>query len=119
MGGIISNVLCVHDITIKVIIILIIYIYRAQPIVTYLLGGGAICTAIWVREMSTDAAYEEGVGQIPSQGGPQADGMETAEGLVRRLVLPTYGGRDGGSGVAGGGDLRLRPPEHSSAIYCD
>ena len=69
--------------------------------------------------MSTDATYEEGVGQIPPQGGPQADGMATAEGSVRRLVLPTSGGYDRGSGVSGDGDLRLRPPEQSSAIYCD
>ena len=51
--------------------------------------------------MSPDAAYEEGVGHIPPQGGPQDDGTATAEGSVRRLVLPPYGGCDGGSGVAG------------------
>ena len=56
------------------------YIYRAQPIVTDLLGGGAIGPDIRVRDMSTDAAYEEGVGQISPQGGPQADGMATTEG---------------------------------------
>ena len=69
--------------------------------------------------MSTDAAYEEGVGQIPPQGGPQAEGMATAEGSVWKLVLPNSGGCTGGSRVAGDGYLRLRPPEHSSAIYCD
>ena len=33
---------------------------------TYLLCSGAIGPAIWVREMGPDAAYEEGVEQIPS-----------------------------------------------------
>ena len=69
--------------------------------------------------MDPDAAHELGVGQIPPQGGPQADGMATAKGLVRRLGLPTSGVCDGGSGVAGDGDLNIRPPEHSSAIYCN
>ena len=69
--------------------------------------------------MSTDAACEEGFGNIPPQGGPRADCIATAEGLVQRLVLPTSGGCDGRTGVARDGYLRLRPPEHSSAIYCD
>ena len=81
MGGITGCVLCVHDITIRVIIILIIYIYRTQPIVTDLLGAGAIGNTIRVREMSPDTTYEEGVGQISPQGGPQADVMAIAEGL--------------------------------------
>ena len=45
---------------------------------TDLLGGGTIGPDIWVRYMVPDAAYEEGVGRIPPQGGPQADGMATA-----------------------------------------
>ena len=57
MGGITGRVLFVHDIIIRFIIILIIYIYRTQPIGTYLLGGGAIGPDIRVRDMSTDAAY--------------------------------------------------------------
>ena len=61
--------------------------------------------------MSPEAAYEEGVGQIPKQGGPQADGMATADGSLQRLVLPTSGGCDVRSRVAGDGYLRLRPPE--------
>ena len=69
--------------------------------------------------MSPDAAYEEGVGWIPPQGGPQADRVATAESLGWRLVLTTSGGCDDGSGVAGDEDLRLRPPEYISAIYCD
>ena len=54
--------------------------------VTYLLGGGTIGPAIWVRDMSTDAAYKEGFGQIPPQGGLRDDGMATVEGSVWRLV---------------------------------
>ena len=41
---------------------------------TYLLGGGAICSDIRVIDMGPDALYEEGVGKIPPQGGPQDDG---------------------------------------------
>ena len=33
---------------------------------TYLVGGGAIGTAIGVSKMGPDTAYEEGVGRIPS-----------------------------------------------------
>ena len=69
--------------------------------------------------MSPDAAYEEGVGQIPPQGGPQAEREATAEGAGWSLVLPPSGGCNGGGGFAGGGDLRLPLSEHSCAIYCD
>ena len=69
--------------------------------------------------MSTDAAYEEGIGRIPPQGCLQTDGMAVMEGAVRRLGLPPYGGCEGGGGVAGVGDLRLPSPEHSRAIYCN
>ena len=37
------------------------------------LGGGAIGPYIRVRYTSPHAAYEEGVGRIPPQGGPQDD----------------------------------------------
>ena len=67
--------------------------------------------------MGPGAAYEEGVGRIPPQDGPQADGTKTTEGAGRRLGLPPAGGFDGGGGFTGGGYLRLPPPEHSSAIY--
>ena len=110
MGGIIGRVLCVHDITIRFIIILIIYIQRTQPIGTYLLGGGAIGTDLQVSDMSPGTTNEEGVGRIPPQGVLQADRTATAEGSVQRLCLPNSGGCNGRSGVAGDGDLRLRPP---------
>ena len=86
---------------------------------TDLLGGSAIGNAVRVRDMGPDTAHEEGVGRIPPQGGPQADGAETAEGMGRRMVLPPAGGCDGRGGFAGHGDLRLPPPEHSRAVYCD
>ena len=55
---------------------------------TYFLGSGSISPAIRVRDMGPDAAYEEGVGRIPPQGGPQADGNAAVEGAGQRLVLP-------------------------------
>ena len=61
---------------------------RCQVIGTYLLGGGAIVTAIRVRDMGPDATYEEVVGRIPPQGGPQADGTAAVEGAGQRLGLP-------------------------------
>ena len=39
--------------------------------------------------------------------------------MVLRLVLTPYGGRDGGGGVTGGGDLSLLDPEYCGEIYCD
>ena len=60
---------------------------RCPYIGTYLLGGGAIGPAIQVRDMGPDAAYEEVVGHIPPQGGPQADRTAAVEGAGRRLGL--------------------------------
>ena len=45
--------------------------------------------------------------------------METAEGTGRRKGLTPTGGCDVGGGAVGGGDLRLPPPKHRGAIYCD
>ena len=69
--------------------------------------------------MGTDSAHEEGVGRIPPQGGPQADGEATVERTGRRLGLPPVGGGYGGGGRAGSGDLCLPSPEHSCTLYCD
>ena len=77
---------------------------------TDLLGGGAIGPAIRIRDMGPDAAYEEGIGRIPPQGGPQADGTAAVEGAVQRLGLTPYGGCNGRGEVAGVGDLRLPSP---------
>ena len=35
------------------------------------------------------------------------------------MGLPSVGVCNGGSWFAGGGDLRLLPPEHSRTVYCD
>ena len=64
---------------------------------TYLPGGSAIGHAIRVKDMVTAATHEEGVWQIPPQGGPQAGGAATVEGTGWRLGLPPSGGcNDGG-----------------------
>ena len=76
----------------------------------YLIGGGAIVHYVRVRDMGPGAANEEGVGRIPPQGGPQADGVTTAEGKGLRLGLLPAGRFDGGGGFAGGGYLRLPTP---------
>ena len=60
--------------------------------------------------MGTDAAHEEVFGQIPQQGGPQADREATTESPGRRVGLPPAGGFNGGGRIAGGGELRLSPP---------
>ena len=86
---------------------------------TYLLGCGKIGPAIRVRDMGPDIAYAEGVRRFPPKGGLQTDGTETTEGAGQRLGLPPTRGCVGGGGFAGGGDLRLPPPEHGGAIYCD
>ena len=86
---------------------------------TDLLGGSAIGHGVKFRDMGTDAAHEEGAGQIPPQIGPQDNGAATAEGAGQRLGLPPAGGCDGRGGFAGSGDLHIPPPEHSCAVYCD
>ena len=63
-----------------------------QDIKKDLLCGGAIVHDVWVRDMGPDTVYEECVGWIPPQGGPQADGAATNDGAVRRLGLTPAGG---------------------------
>ena len=77
---------------------------------TYLIGRGAIVPDVQVRDIGPGAANEEGVGRIPPQGSPQADGVKTAEGAGLRLGLLPTEGFDGGGGFAGGGYLRLPTP---------
>ena len=61
----------------------------------------------------------EGFGRIPPQGGPQADEESTLERTGRSKGLSHTVGRYGGGGIAGGGELRLPPPEHICTVYCD
>ena len=37
----------------------------------------------------------------------------------RRVGIPPTGGCDGKGITAGGGDLRLPPPEHGCKVYCN
>ena len=47
-----------------------------------LLGSGLGDSSVWVGDVGYDTAHWEGFGQIPSQGGPHADGTATLEGEV-------------------------------------
>ena len=69
--------------------------------------------------MGDDAAHWEGVGRIPPQGGPQAERGETLERGGQSVDITPSGGRDGGSGTAGCGYLRLLRPEHGHTVHCD
>ena len=60
--------------------------------------------------MGPEAAHEEGVGKIPPQGGLQADGVATVEGVGRRLGLPPSGRYNNRGGLTIGGELCLPPP---------
>ena len=59
------------------------------------------------------------VGRIPPQGGPQSDREATLEREVQSVDITPAGGRDDGNGTAGGGYLRLLPPEHGRTVNCD
>ena len=67
--------------------------------------------------MGDKPMHQEGVGLIPPQGGLQADREESSAREVRRVDIPPTGGRDGGVGPAGGGDLHFLVPEHSLAVH--
>ena len=72
-----------------------------------LLIGGSVGHALRVGEVGHDTAHWESFGWIPPQGGLQADGEATSERTGRSMGLSPAGGRDGGGGIAGGGDLCL------------
>ena len=69
--------------------------------------------------MVHDTAYGEGLGMVPPQGGPQADREATLERMGQSLSLSPDKGRDGGSRLERGGELRLPLPEHIHTVYCD
>ena len=75
--------------------------------------------ALWVGDVGNYTVHLEGLGRIPPQGGPQADGETTSERMGRWLVVSPAGGINGGGGITGGGDLRLSPPEHIRIGRCD
>ena len=89
---------------------------ECPEISTDLLGGSTICNAVRVRYMGPDAANEEGVGWIPPQGGPQADGAATTEETGQRLGLPQAEGCNERGRFTGGGYLYLPKQEHSCAV---
>ena len=70
-----------------------------------ILGGGSVGPVVRVGDVGDDTTHREGVGRIPSHVGPQADWEATLEKEGRIVGIPPTGGRDGGYGTAGGGDL--------------
>ena len=86
---------------------------------TDILGGGSVGPFVRVRYVGGDTANWEGVGQIPSQGDPQYDRGGKSDREGQNMGITTYGGRDGGSKNAGGGDPCLLPPEHGRTAHCD
>ena len=82
-------------------------------------GGGSGGHALRVGDVGIDTVYQEGVGRIPSQGGPQADRETTSERTGQWMDVSPTGGSDGGGGIIGGGDLRLLMTEHSCTVHCD
>ena len=67
--------------------------------------------------MGDDPMHQDGVRRIPPQGEPQADGEATSAKEGRRVEIPPSGGRDGGGGTVGGGDLSLPPTKHSRKVH--
>ena len=82
-------------------------------------GSGSVGHNLLVRDVGHDTPHWEGLGRIPPQGGPQADGEETSERTGRSMGLPPAGGSDDRGGTTVGGDVRLLPLEHSHTVYCD
>ena len=84
-----------------------------------ILGGGIVDIAVQVGEMGDDPTHQGGVGRIPPQGCPQAYGVATSESEGSLVGIPPSGGRDGGGGTKGGGDLHLPPPEKILTFHCN
>ena len=76
-----------------------------------LLGGGPVIHDLQIGDMGNDPLHSKGVGQIPPQGGPQADGEKNLENKVHHMGILPAGGRDSGDGNAGGGYPRILLPE--------
>ena len=64
-------------------------------------------------------AHQEGVGKIPLQGRPQADGETTSDKTGQWMVVSPDGGSNGRVGITGVGGLHILPPEHSRTVNCD
>ena len=81
-----------------------------------ILGGGAVGPAIHTRDVGDVTMHQEGIGRILQQDGLQANREATSDRVWRSVDITLAGIRDGGSGTAGGGDLRLPPLEHGRTV---
>ena len=81
-------------------------------------GGGSFGNVVGVRDVGDKNSHQEGVGCIPPKDGLQDDREATSERGGKSVAIPPNGGRDGGGSPAGGGDLRLPPPEHGRTVHC-
>ena len=55
---------------------------------TDILGGGSVGPLVWFIDVGDNAAHLEGVGQIPPQGGPQADRGQPRRGRYGVCIYP-------------------------------
>ena len=84
-----------------------------------MLGGCSVGHNLRVGYVGHDTPHWEGFGPIPPQGGLQDDEEATSESTGQSMGIFPAGGRDDEYMIAGGGDIRLPPPEHSCTVYCD
>ena len=84
-----------------------------------ILGGGTVSYVVQFGEVDDDPLHWGGIGWIPSQVGPQADGEANLVKEVLRVGIPPSGGCYGGGGTSRSEDLCLLSLEHSRAVYCD
>ena len=69
----------------------------------YILGGGTVGIVVRLGDVVDDPTHWEGVGRIPTQGGPQADREVTSAREIWCVDISPAGVCDGGGGAAGGG----------------
>ena len=62
-----------------------------------IIGGDSVGPLVWVGDVGDDSVHQEGVGQIPPQGGPQTEREATPEKERRSVDTTPAGGRDYGS----------------------
>ena len=85
----------------------------------YLLGGGPVGHAVWVRDVGCDLLHWEGFGWITSQGDPKAHGEATLARKGWRMGISPAGVHNGRGNTAGSEDVRLPPPKQSCTVYCN
>ena len=84
-----------------------------------ILGGSAVGPVVRFMDAGDYTAHQEGAGRIPPKSSLKSDKETTLEREGRSADISPAGGRDGVSGTAGGGDLRLPPPENGCTFHCD